>query len=336
MKESPAILNDSTVQKLLTLSPVSFLRNLHGVTAIDITGVDTSRCRVISTLIHGNEPSGLFAVHRWLTEQHQPAANIRIIISSVEAALSEPLFSHRFVPDQEDLNRCFSATGNSRVYTRAKLIKTLIREVRPEAVVDLHNTSGSGPAFCVSTRDALSERALASYFCQSMILTGLKIGSLMEQDFACPIITIECGGSQDSRSHDVAYQGIKEFANAMDCNAGHQPHEIEVLKHPLRVELKNAVTLSYSFERDMRVDVCICANIEHHNVGITEKGTFLGWINQGGLENFQFRDEQGIELPSNLFKLQDGRLLTTKDVRLFMATTRVDIAQKDCLFYMIA
>jgi hypothetical protein len=335
MIASPIKLDQNTVQTLLTLSPVSFLRNLQGLAAIDIEGLDEGRWRVISTLIHGNEPSGLFALHRWLSEQHQPATNIRIIISSVTAALTEPLFKHRFLPGEEDLNRCFSATGNNQIHARANQINALIREVQPEAVVDLHNTSGSGPAFCVSTKDGGTERALASFFCQSMILTGLKIGSLMEQDFACPIITIECGGSQDSRSHDVAYQGIKEFTNAMDCCAGHQPNRIEVLKHPLRVELNKGVSLSYNFERDKSVNVCICASIEHHNVGITGKGTFLAWINEGGLGNLQVKDEHGLELQSDLFELQDGRLLTSKDMRLFMATTRVDIAQTDCLFYVI-
>lgn len=328
-------LNKAAVQTLLTQSPVSFLRNLGGLTAIDIAGLDTSRCRVISTLIHGNEPSGLFALHKWLSEQHQPATNVRLIISSVKAALAEPLFSQRFLPGEEDLNRCFAGKGQGVTCQRAALIKALIHQVQPEAVLDLHNTSGSGPAFCVTTQDGPSERALASFFCNSMILTGLKIGSLMEQDFSCPCITIECGGSQDSSSHDVAYQGIKEFTNSLDCKAGHHPNEVEVLTHPLRVELKPGVSLSYDFEVNKQVDVCICASIEHHNVGITEKGSFLGWVNHNGLRNLQIRDEQGMELASDLFEIQDGRLLTTIDMRLFMATTRVDIAQKDCLFYVI-
>ena len=44
-----------------------FLLSLTGPTVIDITGLDTTKCRVITHLLHGNEPSELIAIHRWLT-----------------------------------------------------------------------------------------------------------------------------------------------------------------------------------------------------------------------------------------------------------------------------
>jgi hypothetical protein len=42
-----------------------FLAQLGGPTAIHITGHDTRRCRVVVTLLHGNEPSGLKAVGKY-------------------------------------------------------------------------------------------------------------------------------------------------------------------------------------------------------------------------------------------------------------------------------
>ena len=48
---------------------------------------------------------------------------------------------------EEDLNRCFSYPSQAPVYQRARAIRQAIAEVEPECVVDLHNTSGSGPAF---------------------------------------------------------------------------------------------------------------------------------------------------------------------------------------------
>ena len=33
----------------------------------------------------------------------------------------------------------------------------------------------------------------------------------MESNFDCPNLEIVCGGSQDEQSHEVAYQGIKQF-----------------------------------------------------------------------------------------------------------------------------
>ena len=40
---------------------IEFLKSLPGPTVVDVTGVDRTRTRVVCTLVHGNEPSGLSA-----------------------------------------------------------------------------------------------------------------------------------------------------------------------------------------------------------------------------------------------------------------------------------
>ena len=49
-------------------TPLGFLHQLKGLTIFDVQGKDISRTRVITTLIHGNEPSGFIALHHWLME----------------------------------------------------------------------------------------------------------------------------------------------------------------------------------------------------------------------------------------------------------------------------
>ncbi|MEY8214075.1 MAG: hypothetical protein RPR97_06265, partial [Colwellia sp.] len=64
-----------------------FLLSMTGPTVIDITGKNKNKCRVINTLLQGNEPSGLIAIHRWLTTRDEkllPKTNLRFIICSVE------------------------------------------------------------------------------------------------------------------------------------------------------------------------------------------------------------------------------------------------------------
>ena len=46
-----------------------FLLSLTGPTVIDISGTIKNKYRVIITLLQGDEPSGLIAIHRWLTER---------------------------------------------------------------------------------------------------------------------------------------------------------------------------------------------------------------------------------------------------------------------------
>ncbi|MDF2179420.1 succinylglutamate desuccinylase/aspartoacylase family protein [Aliiglaciecola sp. CAU 1673] len=315
-------------------SPTDLLRRLGGPTVIDVPGLDGSRTRVVCTLIHGNEPSGFFALHRFLKEGRQGQTNLRFILPSVPAALEPPLFTHRYLPWEMDLNRCFPGDTRTALHQRAQAVMKAVEEVNPECTWDLHNTSGSGPAFSVSLYDSPVHLAMAGYFTDRMILTGLRMGALMEQELADPIITIECGGAMDSGSHETAFRGLCALAQAKDLQLG-TIQKVELLRHPIRVELRQEQSLAYGYDRVSDVDVSICASIEHKNQGITPQGSFLGWINNGGLDNLIVRDEAGNELPQQMFTLDGDKLHTAKPLRFFMATTRADIAVNDCLFYVV-
>ena len=56
-----------------------------------IPGRDSSRTRVLVTLSHGNEPSGVEAVHGWLQAEQVPAVNVVVILGAVQAALLEQI-----------------------------------------------------------------------------------------------------------------------------------------------------------------------------------------------------------------------------------------------------
>ena len=76
-----------------------FLRILGGPACIFLDGEDPARTRAIVTLQHGNEPSGVMALFRWLKSARRPSVNVVCIVASVHAALESPLFSHRTLPD---------------------------------------------------------------------------------------------------------------------------------------------------------------------------------------------------------------------------------------------
>ena len=319
--------------------PLCFLEKLQDATVIDISGTDKTRTRVVTVLTHGNEPSGYFALHKWLLEGHQPHTNMRFIISSVKAALKTPIFTHRYMPGEADLNRCFNkkeiTNQSDTIINRAKMITKAIQNVSPECVIDLHNTSGSGPAFAVTITDNVDIRALASFFCRRMILTGLNLGSLMEIDVPAPIVTIECGGAADLEAHDVAYHGLREICAAPCFKDGEHHKLVEVLNHPMRVELRDEASLDYGLTHNPDASVTIKSDIEHCNTGITKSGTLLGWVRRETLDNFIIKDEDGVNVTKNILKIQSGILSTAVDVRIFMATTRPDIAKSDCLFYIV-
>ncbi len=316
-------------------SPQRWLEQLGSSTIIEVDGEDTSCWRVVSVLVHGNEPSGFFAAYEFLKNELIPKTNLAIVIASVRAARHSPQFTHRFVPGEFDLNRRFGNDDcHDRVTELARQITEYIRSKHPLCVIDLHNTSGNSPAFAVSVKDDLEIKRMASVFTKTMVITRLVVGSLMEQDFDCPIVTIECGGANNSRSHKIAYQGLLDFARQQHM----PPLEdvfFETFQHPMRVELRSGISLDYGEYKNQDVAITLRQDIEKLNFVEIEKATRFGWVNRHLADCLRARNENGDNVIEQLFEVKNNQLLSRQPLRVFMATGRADIALSDCLFYAV-
>ena len=310
-----------------------FLQALPGPAAIHLTGRDTSRTRVLVTLSHGNEPSGLEAIHHWLLEGKQPAVNVAILLGGVEAALAEPMFYHRQLPGARDLNRCFNPPYKDRQGQLAQAMLRHIRDLEPEAVVDLHNTSGSSSAFAVIVGDTPERQALAGLFVARAVITDLRLGSLMEQDFGCPVVTIEAGGSLDETSEVVAQEGVARFFLQEDLFA--DPDPVLLLRHPLRLELARHSRIDYADRALHDRDITMRFDIEKFNFEPVNRGSLLGWADEEGLDHLRIGSDYQPHEVAEFFRVEGGNLFPNQHMRLFMATTRPDIAASDCLFYFV-
>lgn len=317
-------------------TPIDFLRILGGATAIHLSGQDRSRARVLVTLTHGNEPSGLMAVHRWLAEGHrQPAVNIVVILSSVETALTRPFFFYRHLPGRRDLNRCFSPPYEGKDGQLALAILAEIRKHCPEAVVDIHNTSGSSHSFAVSYNDSPDKRKLAGIFENCLLNSKLQLGALMEQDLelGVPIVTIEAGGVQDLKTKENTWQGLEKYFLMKDLYKASK--EIFVLHNPLRLELAPNSSVDYADRCLPDINVVLRKDIERFNFRPVKKEDMLGWLNGVGLAGLTVIKENKTRDANEFFELKAGKFYPRNQMQIFMATTQRNIAVSDCLFYFI-
>jgi hypothetical protein len=318
-------------KQLLGSSFEAFLAHLGGPSVLHINGLQPSRCRVVVTLLHGNEPSGLKAIYQLLKAGVQPFTDIKVIVGSVSAARTEPMFSHRMLPGQRDLNRCFNGPEHDLQGQLAKAISQQINQFSPEAVVDVHNTSGSGPSFCVSISDDRKHLSLASFFSGRCIHTDIRLGSLMEQNFGCPIVTVEAGGAEDPEADNNAFNGLKSFFIHEDLFAFE--HELELLNCPRRLELCLGAKLKFAEQIDGNADVTIRQDIERYNFGITLPTDVLGWTDDDTLKYFKL--DRADMLVTKFFNVNEGQIQTTEPLKFFMVTTKVEIAKTDCLLYFV-
>ena len=316
---------------------LTFLHRLGGPSEIFLEGKDTQRTRVFVTLLHANEPSGLNAILQYLQSKQTPATNSVFIIASVNAALTAPVFFHRMLPGTADLNRCFSVPPANLQGALAQAILAGIHQYSPELIIDMHNTSGDGPAFCVATKNTPDHATLAAYFSRRLIVTDIELGSLMEQDFGWPVITFEAGGSDTPQADISAFEGLSAVLTTEPVfkdNQSSPEQKLDLLTHPRRLELCDNFSIAYDHDEQLNFDLTLAQNIEHFNFGITPAHTVLGWTHHE-IGNILTLDEHKHTL-DEFFSVENSQLVTKKALRLFMVTTRADIARSDCLFYFIA
>ena len=310
----------------------AFLARLPGPVWIRVPGRDRRRTRVFSTLLHGNEPSGVRAVYGFLARREVPATDLVLTLGAVEAARTPPLFSHRALPGRRDLNRCFRAPFHGPEGETARALLDALQSARPEALVDAHNTSGAGPAYAVSVGSDPGLRTLAARFAPHLVVTDLRLGALMEA-LPFPAITLECGGAGDPQADRVAQECLRTLADADDLFAG--AGELDLFEHPVRIELAPGALLAYAPAPQPGADLTLVPDVDRLNFGIAARGEALGWVGARGLDALRAVGGRGAADVADFLAAEDGRLVCARDVRPFMITTEPEIAASDCLFYLI-
>jgi hypothetical protein len=332
-------MHDSPDAALAGDNPLDFLRALGGPSVLFFPGIDTTRTRAFVTLLHGNEPSGLIALRRWLMSGQRPAVNTLAVVASVPAALAEPAFFYRMLPRARDLNRCFAPPFEGAQGELARAILELLDRHRPETVVDMHNTSGSGPSFGVVNHFDPRHDALVALFTRRLIVSRLNLGALMELSTpASPYVTLEVGGREDPEAHELAWDGLQRYFlrdKVLHDDADHD-WGLEVLQHPIRLELRDGVTLCYSERPQPGYDITLQPDIEHFNFGTVDARNCLGWANGDLPSLFRAQDGEGRCAVSTLLRQRDGGLYPARSLKLFMITNNATIAQTDCLCYAVA
>ncbi|MDX1694071.1 MAG: succinylglutamate desuccinylase/aspartoacylase family protein [Ketobacteraceae bacterium] len=319
-------------------SPDEFLQRLVKPTLIKVKGKDSTRTRALATLLHGNEPSGFMAVHRWLSLQEKPSVNILCFIGGVYPAKAEPGFFYRQLPDARDLNRCFREPFDTEEGRIARAFLDALHEEQPECLLDIHNTSGTGPSFAVTIKNDAAHQALTSLFTERLIVTDLRLGALMEySEKEVPTVTIECGGAQDEHAHALAYEGLMRYVTKHNVLSLEKAEwGIEVLSNPVRIELKKATTILYDMAPTSGVDLILPPDIEHLNFGIVTPDKRLGWTGPKGLAALEAINRSGNNIVDKILRTENGEIYPARPLKIFMITTNPAIAKSDCLFYAVS
>lgn len=314
-----------------------FLSALRGPVMFHLRGRDRSRTRVVAGALHGNEPSGLRAIHAALAAKIEPATDVLFFLGAVDAARAEPRFSHRMLPGRRDLNRCFRPPFDGPEGRVAEQALRLLRASAPEAVIDLHNNSGRNPAYGIGIRIDAARLELCGLFSSIYIASALNLGTFMEAfDGLAPTLTIECGQAGDVAADALACAGLQRFLQLerLDRAFVGRPR-IRVFTDPVRVRLGQGLSLAFALAPEPAVHLTLDRELDRHNFETLAAGTRMAWVRPDAGWPLEARDAGGRDLSRELFAIDDGVLATRQTFTPVMITTDAAAAREDCLFYAV-
>ena len=151
-----------------------------------------------------------------------------------------------------------------------------------------------------------------------------------------PSVTIECGGSQDPAAHQLAIEGLQRYVTAAQLfNATPEAWPLDVMHHPVRLELDPAISIAYAEQAQADIDLCLRVDIEHFNFGEVHCDTALGWVSDKGWSGLCVVNRRGENLRDTFLREHQGRLYPAATLKLFMITSNPTIARSDCLCYAV-
>jgi hypothetical protein len=318
-------------------TPEAFLADLGGPSLLCMAGRDRRRTRAVVTLLHGNEPSGVRALHTWLRGDEMPAVDVICFLGAIDAALTPPGFAHRMLPGHRDLNRCFRPPWEGPEGAVAGEALRLLRESGCEAMVDLHNNTGHNPAYAVGTHLDAAALNLTALFAERYVCTSLRLGSVIEataEDF--PSVTIECGRAGDPAADAAALAGLRRYLQADTIEMRRVwAARIAVFDEPVRVTVRHGVRLAAGTRPVPGADLTLAEEIDRYNFEPVMPGALLGWLGAGGRWPVEARGADGQDVSADLFEVRGPRLLTRRGMVPIMMTTDPAVAAADCLFYVV-
>jgi hypothetical protein len=227
------------------------------------------RARLVSCLLHGNEPSGFVAMVDVLRRGERFPFDLWVLIGNVRAATEDGLYAHRYLDDQEDFNRIWdvpSATTDMRRCAAAILEE--LRSADLEAAIDLHNNSSRNPYYSIVPQLSPEGLLLASLCADSMLLWRLHLHTLMEAlTTVCPAVSVECGALHLSDGNSFASGVVHRFLTAADFAVpavGDRPRPRRMVEILQRVTVRPDVEFSFGAAVD-GADFVVVPELDRYN-----------------------------------------------------------------------
>jgi Succinylglutamate desuccinylase / Aspartoacylase family len=330
--DAPCAVLDGLPESFLDCPPDRLVDILPGPTLIHIPGREPAPL-FVSTLLHGNEYSGLDAIQTVLRRHAgRPLhRSLLLFIGNIRAAAANV----RTLPGERDYNRVWPGTvhPDDPLAAMAGWVYDYAARRDLFASIDIHNNTGFNPHYACVRRLEPEFIALAQLFSRIVVHFQVPAGT-QAAAFAnlCPAITVECGkaGAGSATEHAVE---LVEAALSIAHLPVHPPapHDVDLLRTYAIV--RPPAGASFSFDGSP-ADFMFRSDIDRLNFSELEPGVSFG-VARSGMRLEILPGDSDDHAPQEYFSYEDGEIRLKRSALPAMLTLDPRAVKEDCLCYLM-
>jgi len=313
----------------LTAKTEDLLELLGKPTLIHLSGRD-SHPLFVSTLLHGNETTGFYALQNILKHyQNDLPRSLSIFIGNIDAAQQ----NQRMLEWQVDYNRIWPGTEDANLSEAHMMqqVTDIMKQKQPIASIDIHNNTGRNPHYgCINVLDETC-LALVGLFSNTAVyfIRPLGVQSMAFAEF-CPAVTLECGQSGEMSGIDHVMRYL-QVCMEMDAIPNRAPEHINLYHTVARVKVPEHCSFGFSDNATIN----LVPDLEMYNFCELEPGTLFANLEADIHACLQATNEQDEDVTAEYFSCDDNRISLRKAVMPSMLTMDTTVIRQDCLCYLM-
>ena len=320
MNHIPDAFLDASAEHLHEILPAPTLFHLPGINPQPI---------FLSTLLHGNETTGLYAIQRLLKKYQNedlPRA-ISLFIGNITAARE----NMRRLDGQDDYNRIWPGShhNDSPEKDMMQTVTNIMKKKKPFASIDIHNNTGKNPHYgCINNLNPHA-LVLASEFSDiAVYFTDPKgVQSSAFSDF-CPAVVLECGQSGNRSGEDHALSYLEKILR-LDNLSSHNSNKLKLYHTIARVLIPQ--TISIGDNGDLRLN----HQLEEKNFHQIQPGTKFAELHSTKEKQIIVSSESHEDITEEYMEITQDKILFKKPVTLSMFTSDERAIMQDCACYFM-